>query len=140
MKLTIELVPQSAFFKNVRSEVSKEQWDIIRREAYKKAGYKCQICGGVGEKHPVECHEIWEYKDGVQKLIGFIAICPACHQVKHIGLSRMRGLEEDCMKHLVKINNINEAQAYTYIENSFAIWDERNKQDWKLDISLLEEV
>ena len=140
MKLTIELVPQSAFFKNVRSEVSKDEWDIIRREAYKKAGYKCQICGGAGKQHPVECHEIWEYKNGIQKLIDFIAICPNCHQVKHIGLSQMRGLEENCVKHLMKVNNMSEKQVITYIENCFAIWRERSEQDWKLDISLLNKI
>ena len=111
MKLTIELVPKSCFFKNVRSEVSRKTWDIIRNEAYNQAGYKCEICGGIGNRHPVECHEIWEYKDDIQKLIGFTAICPSCHQVKHIGLSQIRGLEKQCVEHLVKVNNINKKEA-----------------------------
>ena len=140
MKLTIELVPKTAFFKNVRSEVTKDEWGIIRRKAYKNAGYICEICGGVGKQHPVECHEIWKYKNGIQKLLGFVALCPDCHQVKHLGLSQMRGLEEECIKHLMKVNNITKKEAKLYIAECWDIWSGRNEQDWKLDISLLEQM
>jgi hypothetical protein len=37
MKLKIELVPTSSFYSNVRSNVSKKEWDIIRRRAYRNA-------------------------------------------------------------------------------------------------------
>ena len=63
MKLTIELVPSTAWYSNVRSNVTSSQWDVLRKECYKNAGYKCEVCGGKGPKHPVECHEIWEYND-----------------------------------------------------------------------------
>lgn len=88
MKLTIELVPSTSWFSNLRSLLSSEEWDKIRRGCYKNANYKCEICSGVGPKHPVECHETWEYdeKQGIQKLIGLIALCPSCHEVKHVGL------------------------------------------------------
>ncbi len=137
MKLTIELVPQSAFFKNVRSEVSKDQWDIIRRKVYRKTGYRCEICGGKGEQHPVECHEVWEYKKGIQKLIGFTALCPKCHQVKHFGLSQMRGLEDECIEHLMKVNNLSKSDAISYIRKCIKIWEKRSSKEWELDISIL---
>ena len=81
MKLTIELVPRMCWYSNVRTNVTREKWDIIRKECYRKSNYKCEICGDKGTTHPVECHEIWEYDDVnyVQKLIGFIALCPNCH-------------------------------------------------------------
>ena len=65
MKLTIELVPQSSWGNNLRSEanLSKGQWDKLRKESYRKANYKCEICGEKGPKWPVECHEIWHYDD-----------------------------------------------------------------------------
>ena len=59
IKLTIELVPKTAWYKNVRSEVSKDRWDELRKECYRNANYKCEVCGGTGPKWPVECHEIW---------------------------------------------------------------------------------
>ena len=77
-KLTIELVPSTSWFNNVRSQVSAQEWDIIRHIVYAKANNICEICGGKGNKHAVECHEIWEYddKEHIQKLIGMIALCP----------------------------------------------------------------
>ena len=81
-KLIPELIPSNTWYNNVRSIVSKDEWDIIRRKSYKFANYKCQICGdsGInqGYKHPVECHEIWEFddKNKIQYLIGFISLCP----------------------------------------------------------------
>lgn len=143
IKLTIELVPETVFFKNVRSEVSKEKWDIIRRKAYQKANYKCGICGGVGNRHPVECHEVWEYDDEkhIQTLKGFIALCPRCHGVKHIGLSQMRGLYDNCVEHLAKVNGWKEKEAEKYVEKCFGVWEERSTHDWKLNTKeVLDEV
>jgi hypothetical protein len=140
IKLTIELVPETAFYKNVRSEVSSAEWDIIRRTAYKNAGYVCEICGGKGDKHPVECHEVWEYKKGVQRLVRFIALCPKCHQVKHFGLSQMRGLEEECIKHLMKVNGWGKDTALEYIDSCWEIWEARSSKSWTLDISVIERV
>jgi len=82
MKLTIELVPSTAWYSNVRSNVSKEVWDIIRKKSYAKANYKCEVCGDVGTNqgvgHKVECHEIWHYDDDshTQTLTGLISLCP----------------------------------------------------------------
>ena len=61
MKLTVDLIPESAFFKNLRSELPAKQWDALRKKCYEKAGNKCEICGGRGTKHAVEAHEIWQY-------------------------------------------------------------------------------
>jgi hypothetical protein len=56
-------------------------------------GSRCEICGGRGPEHPVECHERWRYNDLIrtQTLVRMIALCPACHQVKHVGLANVRG-------------------------------------------------
>lgn len=139
MKLSIELVPQTAFFKNVRSEVSKADWDILRRQSYRKYNYRCGICGGKGNKHPVECHEIWEYDDikHIQKLKGLISLCPKCHQVKHIGLSQIRGLEEDCIKHIMLVNEMTRSNAEKLIANAFEVWRNRSYYDWDCDITLI---
>jgi len=61
--LTVELVPSSSWFSNVRSNVSKKTWDFLRKSTYKKANHRCEICGGRGDKWPVECHEVWDYDD-----------------------------------------------------------------------------
>jgi hypothetical protein len=50
MKLTIELVPKTSWYSNVRSNVSKDEWDKIKKKCYIKANYKCEICNGIGDK------------------------------------------------------------------------------------------
>ncbi|MEG5910519.1 hypothetical protein [Enterobacter mori] len=63
-RLTIELVPRTCWFDNVRSAVSSTDWKRLRQQTSRTAGWKCQICGGKGPRWPVECHEIWHYDDG----------------------------------------------------------------------------
>ncbi len=61
--LTVELVPQTCWYTNVRSNVPAEDWERLRKFVFKLAGYRCEICGGRGDKWWVECHEQWEYDD-----------------------------------------------------------------------------
>ncbi len=142
MKLTIELVPSSSWFSNLRSLLSSEEWDKIRKGCYKHANYKCEICEGVGPAHPVECHETWEYNEesGIQKLVGLIALCPSCHEVKHIGLAGIKGRREEAEAHFCKVNNCSAAEAKKYISEAFSIWSKRSESEWELDIQLLEEL
>lgn len=139
MKLTIELVPQTSFYTNVRSNVTKKEWDVIRNKCYTDANHKCEVCGGVGKKHAVECHEVWQYDDEThtQTLVGLVALCPSCHRVKHAGLAQVNGLINLVVKQLMKVNNMSFEAAIKYIDNSFDIWEKRSKFEWKLDITYL---
>lgn len=133
--LEIELVPRTSHFKNLRSDLKKEEWDLLRKDSYKNAGYCCEICGGKGDKWPVECHEKWHYENNIQTLTGLIALCPSCHTVKHIGLAQIKGKAEIAKKHLMKVNELSETQANKCISEAFKVWGERSKKQWKLDIS-----
>lgn len=139
-RLSIELVPASCWMSNVRSAVTKAQWNKIRSEVASQAWDICQICGGVGPKHPVECHEIWFYDDDnlVRKLVGMIALCPNCHGVKHFGYSRTQGKRKETLHHFMKVNQLSEEEAEEAIAKSFETWEKRSKKEWKLDISLLQ--
>jgi len=136
MKLTIELVPSTTWYNNVRSLVSQTEWDTLRHNCYANAGYRCEICGVSGR---LECHEIWEFNNDTktQRLAGLIALCKNCHRVKHPGLAKMKGESSLVINHLMKINKITESQAIEYIEKSFEIWRERSKIDWHIDFSIL---
>lgn len=141
-KLTIELVPSTAWGENLRKILKKEHWDILRKASYKRARYRCECCGGKGSQHPVECHEIWQYDDElkIQKLLDLIALCPPCHQVKHFGFASLQGNELDVREHLQKVNGWSQSQTSKYVGNAFKIWEERSKFEWQLDISWLEAV
>jgi hypothetical protein len=139
-KLTIELVPKSCHFKNVRSEVSKEQWDKLRKQTYRAANYKCEICGGKGDKWPVECHEVWDYDEEtqVQKLVRLIALCPACHEVKHLGLASLNGRFEEAVSHLRNVNHWGVSKTQDYLDEVQEDYKRRSELDWNLDISFLD--
>ena len=137
MKLQIELVPSSAFFQNFRNE-HPERWKKIKQECYKKAGYKCEICGEAGSRWPVESHEVWAWEDGVQRLVRLEALCPACHLVKHIGLAQIKGRALEAKAHLMRINGIGNDEAAAHIKSAFLLWRERCDQEWTMDCSILE--
>lgn len=134
--LTVELVPSTCWYSNVRSAVPKEHWDVIRKQAYLMAGHVCEICGGVGSRHPVECHEVWNYDDDdlTQTLVRMTAICPQCHEVKHIGRAMKFGRGRRAMEHLASVNGWLTTDAEIYVSQQFLIWQERSNHKWKLDI------
>ena len=137
--LTIELVPKTAWYKNVRSNVTKEEWEKLKKITFSRAGYRCEICDGRGSRWPVECHEIFVYDDEhhIQKLERLMALCPTCHEVKHIGLAGLRGRESSAKAHLAKVNNWSIEDAEIYIEGCFELWHRRSCHEWKLDLSYL---
>ena len=142
MKLTVELVPETSWGDNLRSRFKPSEWDRLRKACYEQAGHKCEICGGKGRRHPVECHEIWHYDDdqGVQTLKGLIALCPSCHEVKHIGRAMAVGLGDRALAHLTKVNGITKHEAVAHVGDALVQWRTRSQRPWILDISLLQGV
>lgn len=141
MRLTIELVPQTSWFNNVRAVVTKKRWDYLKSQVASKAYDTCEICGGQGPKHPVECHEVWSYdnKTHVQKLERMIALCPDCHMVKHFGFAQIQGKGGAALRHLMKVNKLTYKKAEAYVTQAFQVWAERSTKTWTLDISSLSE-
>lgn len=143
-KLTIELIPSTCHFSNVRTTVTSAEWDKIRFLSYAKADNKCEICGDTGKnqgyKHNVECHEIWHYDDvyHVQTLTGLISLCPTCHQVKHFGRAIAIGKQLPCMIQLARVNGWTRPEILDHINESFIVHKKRSKFEWTLDLSLLE--
>lgn len=141
-KLTIELVPEGQWGANLRSELPRHEWDALRHETYRQAGFKCEICGGKGPKHPVECHEIWEYDDDkhFQRLKGLIALCPACHRVKHIGHTFHRDPEAgfQAILHMAKVNGWTKDEALGHVDEAMLTWQRRSMRSWTLDLSWLD--
>lgn len=142
-KLTIELVPSTSFYNNVRSILPTKEWDRLRKESYEKAKFKCEICKesglGQGFKHALECHEIWEYREGNQILTGLISLCPKCHQAKHIGRTIAIGKGKDIFNHIAKVNKWDLKIVEAYVGASFQEHKERSKIKWDVNIRILTE-
>jgi hypothetical protein len=137
--LTVELVPSTCWFSNLRSELSTDDWDRLRRHVYERAGDRCEICGRRGSEHPVECHEIWEYDEdrSVQRLAGLVALCPSCHEAKHIGYASSIGRGSQARAHLARVNGWSMEDVELYLEMQFEQWSRRSQHEWSLDISWL---
>jgi hypothetical protein len=141
--LTIELIPETSFYRNVRSKVDNNMWDKIRLKCYNNANHKCEICNDTGKNqgfnHDVECHEIWDYDTitSTQLLVGFIALCPLCHKTKHYGLARLNGDIDKVHKHLKKVNLMNETSIDIMISRCYHEWELRNLINWTVDISFI---
>lgn len=138
-KLHVELVPQTCFFTNVRSQVSTDDWDILRRACYKKANHQCEICNAKGR---MEAHEIWHYDDKklIQKLFKIVCLCNACHQVYHLGFASLKGKLPQVMKRLSMLNEWSMAETQIYVDAVFEIFYQRSQKKWSLDLSLLDNL
>ncbi len=138
-KLSVELVPSTAWGENLRSILTKEMWDELRKKSYRKAKYKCEVCSGKGPKWPVECHEIWEYDDTnhIQTLKGLISLCPDCHSVKHLGFAHIQGKGDLARDHLAYVNKWSQSQTSQYISLVFQQWEERSNVEWQLNLEWL---
>ena len=82
---------------------------------------------------------MWSYDDErhIQKLVKLVALCPSCHEVKHMGLAGIRGRAGAAMAHLAKVNDWSMADARLYVEKVFEVWEQRSRHQWTLDISYL---
>lgn len=138
-KFIVELVPKTCFFTNVRSQVSSESWDWLRKETYKQAGHRCEGCGIKGR---MEAHEIWHYDDKkhIQKLDSLVCLCNLCHLSHHLGFAEINGKLPEVKKHLAKINKWSLAETDFFIEGVFEVWFQRSQYQWDLDISMLDDL
>lgn len=136
-KLTVELVPRTCWGRNLYSLADRGTWDRIRRHTYRQADHRCEICGGVGLQHRVECHEVWRYDDmtHTQILVRMIALCPACHEVKHMGRAGNRGRGKNARAHLAEVNGWSNEQVLAHVAEAFATWRRRSELTWRLDLS-----
>jgi len=140
--LTVEMIPPSSWGDNLRNKLGPEKWSRLSKIIYNRAGRRCEICNGIGERHPVECHEVWEYHDelGVQKLIDLIALCPQCHKVKHIGRSKATGTYDDSLYHLMVVNNWGKSRAIKHIALAVRECLRRGRWEWIIDTSKVDEI
>ena len=138
-KLDFELVPEELWYVNLRSILSQEDWDKVRRDAYKRAGYRCRICGANGR---MEAHEKWRYdeKNKLQKLEDVLALCHNCHLVKHIARASLTGDEGVAMTHFMKVNNCSQMDYHSALASANEDHFRRNQiEGWATDVSWLKE-
>ncbi len=138
LRLTIELVPRTCWYSNMRSLLPRAEWDRLRRQVYRDYGHRCGICGAAGELH---CHEVWSYDDAahVQRLQGYTALCAWCHHVKHLGHAQILADEgkldlERVIAHFLQVNGCDRATFERHRAEAFARWNERSRHEWQTEL------
>jgi hypothetical protein len=137
--LFVDLVPNTAWYSNLRSELFPHEWELVKKRTFSEARHRCQVCGGRGPAHPVECHERFTYDEAAQvlSLIRTVALCPACHEVTHFGLASVRGRIAQAQAHLMTVNGWNLDQTNQHVDAAMQLWKTRGLTEWVLDATWL---
>jgi hypothetical protein len=118
----------------------------------RRANECCEVCGAnrnIEQRRWIEAHERWEYDDvqHIQSLRRLIALCSQCHRVTHFGRQSLSLLAlayldapAEARKHLRAVTGMNTAAAEQHIAEAFAVWRERSKSDWTIDLSILDNI
>lgn len=140
-KLNFDFIPEESWEFNLRRLLSPAEWDVVRRDAYKRAGYKCRICGRGNCR--LEAHEKWSFdtEKKIQKLEDVLALCRECHAVIHYqrtalcdGAEGARRAEE----HFMRVNGCTESDFHEALARAAAQHERLNDtEDWQLDLSFL---
>lgn len=143
--LFVDLIPNTCWFTNVRSCVAEKDWERLRRMIVSRAGERCEVCGAARDSARgrwLEAHERWTYDESthVQRLARLICLCTDCHTATHYGLAGIRGLTEQARRHLMDVTGMTTEQVADHIDDAFAVWHERCKYGWELDLRILTDV
>lgn len=125
-----DLLPRSAWGKNLRSMLPRPAWDRLRRWAYARAGGVCEHCGQTGHeqgrRHALEAHEVWTVCEDEQTvtLRGIVALCPLDHAVAHLGRTLTQGRHAfvRAVEHMQATHRLTDAQTDAVVTGSFRTW------------------
>lgn len=141
LRLPLTLLPRSCWGQNVRKALP-DRWDEIRHEAYRRAGYRCEVDGSDGGGRPLHAHEYFDYRDGRQVLTQIACLSDTAHSATHLGRTlKFSGSDraaKEALAYLAHVNGWSVQQAAVYAQQELAICAERSTRKWTLDLSLLE--
>ena len=139
LRLTIELVPSPCWYNSLREKVSRPEWDKLRKQVYARYQWRCGVCQV--SNVTLHCHEIWRYDDKqhIQKLTGFICLCPMCHHCKHMGKAGLLASEgkldlQRVIEHFIQVNQCSREAYETHRSEAWHTWRERSQYQWTTDL------
>jgi len=154
MPLRMEIVPEPAWYFNLRKMFTATTWGLVRNRAYGRYWYTCPFCRKEHwnlEKEeqdilkPVggglHAHEIWSYDDEThtQRCDGIVALCPTCHSIKHMVLTQKRAQEgavkmSEVISHFCTVNQCLQQDFEDILEFEMQVFHFRGKFKWTCDI------
>ncbi len=138
LRLKIELVPGPLWRRNLRTILSRKEWEALRPRVIAAAGFRCEICGA---GPPLLCHEVWEYDDqrSIQRLRRLQAVCRLCSLVQHIGQAGVvvaagRVKRRELVSRFMNVNGVSRSVFKEHEERAFERWYERSASEWTQDL------
>lgn len=139
----IDLVPQKSWGKSLsrlaRAPGSgfRSTWDKVRDRELERCGYKCEICGALGQKGDLFCHEKWVYDQSncTQRLTGYEVVCKDCNLILHMGRTQVIGLVEKAVNHFHNVTGLEKEVLSKAVSEAALEWRMRSAYSWKIDIS-----
>lgn len=140
--LFVDPVPETCWFTNVRTCVSPQDWERLRRMITRRAGHRCEICRRPEDRDQhrwLEAHERWAYDEptGAQTLRRLICLCSDCHLVTHMGFANVTGRTDQAMTHLQTVTGMSDDLADAHVAAAARRWAEQSRRTWALDLSVL---
>ena len=67
---------------NQHVTINRRRWELVRRSAFDRDGYRCTACGHPGR---LEAHHETPLRDGADPydLVGIVTLCRGCHIEHH---------------------------------------------------------
>jgi len=136
--LYVDLIPKTAFYKNVRTALPRREWDVLSRFVRDREE-RCEACGAATPYERRQAHERWQYDNSraIQRLVRLVSLCRRCHEATHFGLTVLFGNEGRAAAHLAAVNRWNDQQLTQHIDDAFSVWRERNRIAWQQDLSIV---
>lgn len=143
--LFVDMVPRSCWFTNVRTCVSPQDWERLRRMVTARAGQLCEVCSdgpGRAVSRRLDVHERWAYDNanGVQALRRLICLCTDRHLTTHLGYANVTARADQALAHLRAVTGMTDAEVSRHVRAANALWTTRSARIWELDLSMLTEA
>ena len=129
LRLAVESIPYGSRRASLANLMPRAQWDRLRRSIYRKAHYRCQICGREGRMY---CHEIWQYNDATshQFLRGFEALCRDCHDTKHLFFIRSNWRRAVLFRRFLTVNRVSREKGIQHLVDVYRQQQKLNRKQW----------
>ena len=141
LKLRVQPTPRNNWGDNLAHLLYKDIWDKLRREVYKKADYRCEICGTT--QVVFHCHENWGFNEAkrLHFLVSLQCLCPECHNTIHYyrtmaearkGNYPLKYLDE-LEEHFCWVNGVDKAEWLKHLNSKSYLMQIRNDRKYKID-------
>jgi len=133
LRISFEPVPARSRLATLARLLPPGDWNVLRRGAYRHAGYSCEACGGAGR---LNCHEVWQFlpESGRQLLAGLRCLCDTCHRATHLTIVHDATERESLLQHFARVNQLSSAEAERLFHQALSWQHEVDRRDWMVDL------